>query len=264
MKIPCEIVQDLIPLMADDVCSAESRKAVLEHIENCERCKAIFADSRKQLPLELTAEEASAEKAVGKGLRKVKRRWIASILAVVVLISLFSLAWGKLQRFQERGVSYSNLQEFHIANAFMKALQKKDYDGAFQYLDIESTREEWRKEWFDEDKLANFEEDARRVFYASADKLIEVGGITDYTFVLITDGGFRYRVFYNITVGGKQQSLEVYVTEKGIERFSNDESFLTDPVARLAMWKEYLWQGYAGCYYDSETKQYVYNDKDPQ
>lgn len=259
MKIPCEIVQDLIPLLEDDVCSAESREAVLEHIENCERCKAIYADSRKPLPLELTAEEDSAEKAVGKGLRKAKRRWIASILAVAVLLCGLSLMWGGI-----RGQSVSNLQELSTANAFMKALQEKDYEGAFQYLDIDATREAWRLEWFEEDQFAHFEEDARRVFYASADKLIEAGGITDYTFVLIAGEGSLYRVFYNITVGGKQQPFTVNVTKKGIGRFSNDESFLTDPVARFGMWREYLWEEYAGCYYDPETKQYVYYDTQPQ
>ena len=36
----CDIVKDLLPLYADDVCSGESRKAVEEHLNSCPDCKS--------------------------------------------------------------------------------------------------------------------------------------------------------------------------------------------------------------------------------
>ena len=39
MKISCEIIRDLLPLYMDGVCSEESRKAVDEHVRDCEKCR---------------------------------------------------------------------------------------------------------------------------------------------------------------------------------------------------------------------------------
>ena len=38
MKVSCRIIEDLLPLYVDDVCSAESRKLVNEHLSECPRC----------------------------------------------------------------------------------------------------------------------------------------------------------------------------------------------------------------------------------
>ena len=40
MKIPCEIVQDLLPLYCDGVCSPESKQAVEAHLAGCDKWKA--------------------------------------------------------------------------------------------------------------------------------------------------------------------------------------------------------------------------------
>ena len=42
MKVPCEVIQDLIPLVKDHVASEESKKLVVEHLEDCTRCGEIF------------------------------------------------------------------------------------------------------------------------------------------------------------------------------------------------------------------------------
>lgn len=39
MKLLCEIVQDLLPLYEDDVCSQESKIAVEEHLKDCPICR---------------------------------------------------------------------------------------------------------------------------------------------------------------------------------------------------------------------------------
>ncbi len=35
MNQPCPMIQDLLPLYVDQICSQESRRAVEEHVENC-------------------------------------------------------------------------------------------------------------------------------------------------------------------------------------------------------------------------------------
>ena len=39
MKVPCEVVRDLLPLYHDQICSAESRRLTEEHLAHCEACR---------------------------------------------------------------------------------------------------------------------------------------------------------------------------------------------------------------------------------
>ena len=48
------------------------------------------------------------------------------------------------------------------------------------------------------------------------------------------------------------------ITNDGIKSFFGTGSFINDPVAHFGAWSEYLWEEYEGCYFDTETKKYVY------
>lgn len=41
MKISCEVINDLLPLYHDEVCSEESKRIVEEHLKECENCREI-------------------------------------------------------------------------------------------------------------------------------------------------------------------------------------------------------------------------------
>lgn len=49
MSKNCDMIKDLLPLYADDVCSDESRKAVEEHIKDCPDCKSELEKLRKNV-----------------------------------------------------------------------------------------------------------------------------------------------------------------------------------------------------------------------
>ena len=51
----CKIVQDLLPLYHDGVCSEESRRAVKEHLAGCEACRQALEDMDAPLPADLRA-----------------------------------------------------------------------------------------------------------------------------------------------------------------------------------------------------------------
>ena len=38
MKVPCSVIQDLLPLYADEACSEESGRMVREHLQECAEC----------------------------------------------------------------------------------------------------------------------------------------------------------------------------------------------------------------------------------
>ena len=42
MKFDCEIIQDLLPLYIDDVCSIKSKAIVEEHVTECSNCKELL------------------------------------------------------------------------------------------------------------------------------------------------------------------------------------------------------------------------------
>ena len=42
MKISCRIIEDILPLYADEVCSEESRALVNEHVAQCEKCRTVI------------------------------------------------------------------------------------------------------------------------------------------------------------------------------------------------------------------------------
>lgn len=48
-KINCEIFNDLLPLVIDNVASKESEKAVLNHIDECTDCKEIYDSMKKEM-----------------------------------------------------------------------------------------------------------------------------------------------------------------------------------------------------------------------
>ena len=48
MNQPCPMIQDLLPLYVDQICSQESRRAVEEHVENCPLCRARLEELRRE------------------------------------------------------------------------------------------------------------------------------------------------------------------------------------------------------------------------
>ena len=42
MKLNCAIVQDLLPLYADDLCSDETTEAVRAHLAECDDCRRAY------------------------------------------------------------------------------------------------------------------------------------------------------------------------------------------------------------------------------
>ena len=188
-------------------------------------------------------------------MRKIKRRWIASILVVILLVPICFLTWGQ---YHGRGISFTNINEILIANSFLKDLKKGDYETAFSHMNIEPLKKEWLDEWFDEEKLKNFDDDAERVFCESASLLIDAGGIQDFEFLAVDRQPDSYTVYYTVVVDGKEHALSMDITNDGIKSFFGAGSFINDPVAHFGAWSEYLWEEYEGCYFDTETKKYVY------
>ena len=43
-NLPCEMIQDLLPLYVDSVVGEEAKQAVEDHVKNCAACRQMLAD----------------------------------------------------------------------------------------------------------------------------------------------------------------------------------------------------------------------------
>lgn len=67
MNLPCELVQDLLPLYHDGVCSDRSKEEVTAHLSGCDTCRKLL----NALEGEVTWEQEAAT----KPLASVSRQW---------------------------------------------------------------------------------------------------------------------------------------------------------------------------------------------
>ena len=91
MKVPCNVIRDLLPLYHDSVCSPETAALVEEHLKDCDACQEEFHKLQANLlPLPLPVPGKEEQKAEGlakvkKVLRK-KRVIVAAIVAAVTIV----------------------------------------------------------------------------------------------------------------------------------------------------------------------------------
>lgn len=72
-QISCEVVQDLLPLYYDDICSEATRELVEEHLINCTKCRFSLEELISSLSVPL--QDMEVNKLEGNGLRSIKKMW---------------------------------------------------------------------------------------------------------------------------------------------------------------------------------------------
>ncbi len=90
MNEECEVIRDLLPLYADEVCSAKSREIVETHIQTCPECRTLmgrYLDDRIEKKLE--SEKADV---IAYGERRLRQQsalngGLMTGLAVIVIVA---------------------------------------------------------------------------------------------------------------------------------------------------------------------------------
>lgn len=129
MKWNCELIQDLLPMYEEDLCSPASRQAVREHLCECERCRSLTAP----LPIDEPKDIPGADRAVKKSMKKVRRRWLASLLAAVLVVPMLLLSFNQ---YRGEGLSFSNADDIFTAWRFLHALETQDWEKAAKMHDF--------------------------------------------------------------------------------------------------------------------------------
>ncbi len=86
MTLNCDVIRDLLPLYADDICSRESRKIVEEHIKSCEKCQKELKSLQND---EITGKLNEEKEGVVRREKKRARR--AAFTVGLVFAAIFSL-----------------------------------------------------------------------------------------------------------------------------------------------------------------------------
>lgn len=88
----CEVIQDLLPLYIDNVCSDESRRVVAEHLESCDSCKKLYEDMRNPVKQDLSEPELDSRQAFKEMNRKWRIKKISIVCVSVLLTAIVCIA----------------------------------------------------------------------------------------------------------------------------------------------------------------------------
>lgn len=97
MKISCKIIEDLIPLYFDKVCSEESSKMIEDHIRECAHCSQILKDLRTETSINCTEieENIKSSTVLGGFINKYKKSiFKAFINGLITSAIIFSFIIG--------------------------------------------------------------------------------------------------------------------------------------------------------------------------
>ena len=136
MKLSCEIVQDLLPLYEENLCSTESRTAVEEHLQECTKCRSMLQNVEKlELNEEVPVQADTEAKAVAGSFRKVRRRWRVSLIAMLLVVPTLILS---INQFRRAGICFTNLDDIFVAWKYVHALENGDYEKLASYMHYEN------------------------------------------------------------------------------------------------------------------------------
>lgn len=95
IELPCDIVEDLLPLYHDEVVSEETRQAVARHLTTCEKCLKEYNLLTEELvePVD-SGKKIKEENRIGDFLKRVRKRGVLKGVIVTVIIAAFLAGVG--------------------------------------------------------------------------------------------------------------------------------------------------------------------------
>lgn len=134
-KISCGIIEDLIPLYKENLCSDESRALVEEHIAECESCRALAESIEPPKVAELSdADEQKPFRKVNNRLKRSRLKVIIlSVLLAVIVFPLAFLTAGQMFRWNG-AISFETIIQNFEAQRIADAFANGDIDIFSDYI----------------------------------------------------------------------------------------------------------------------------------
>lgn len=139
MKLSCNLIKDLLIIYEDDACSDDSKKVVEEHLRDCPACSKYYQTLKGTNALiseEIKEALNQEDKVIKKGLKKIRRRWIASLVAVFMLLPLLGLAIMGYHEKHDEGIAFSNLDDIYRCMRYLKFIENKNFEKAAELVDF--------------------------------------------------------------------------------------------------------------------------------
>lgn len=140
MKLSCDIIQDLLPLYCDGVCSQDSRQVIEAHLQECENCSADLHLMKQTMETgsiqtadDKIVQAAAAAWKKGKARAFLKGCLIALLSIAVLAAGYCSFHWlstadqNDLDALVRQAADYLDYDELQ----FEKAAQRGNYLAAF-------------------------------------------------------------------------------------------------------------------------------------
>lgn len=186
----CNIVYDLLPLYVDNACSEESKNMVEQHLKACPECKKKHeAMTTTILDVSMLPSTDAQSILLNRGnaaikvIKRIKRRWMLSTLAILLLVPFI---WLGVNQYRGEGLTYTNLYDQYSAVQFLHALEEKKYDKAYSYMNVKYYYEhELPKKLNDEENKLKLEdylliEHEGNQYYLNDTMLVSADNIDEY------------------------------------------------------------------------------------
>lgn len=135
MDVTCNVIEDLLPLYADGICSEDSKTIVEHHIAICPECKAKFEAMTAKLE---TSKPAHTSENPFKKARTHYIRLIAVTLCICVIIAVPAIICTVLtvNETLERNISWSTIRLDRDLKKLGKMIENGEYRKALDRIRI--------------------------------------------------------------------------------------------------------------------------------
>lgn len=265
MKLSCKVIEDMLPMYYDGVCSEESAALVEEHLQECPHCSRILSELRSDIVIpEKNVDDMKPLKKIQKSYKKKKTLWMIAVAVILLLIPIAFLIGAEQATQNKTPVEFSKEQAIAYANEFMTCLVEKDYAKAYTYWNIEEEKRDLLSgNALTEEELVAFEADGLKKFCEGGEKLESWGGITDVQFEGISDASYNnrygteeYFISYTLRFDGKEEGFGISLTKDGIDHISSND-LIRHPLSHLTLWVQWVVDDYRGRYYDFDLGTWV-------
>lgn len=112
-KENCEVINDLLPLYIDDICSEESKKIVELHLKECDNCNNLYQMMKTDIKLTKDTDDRVIKKIKKKILiEKIVTAVLAVVLTIAIIIScVFPLFIEKVNMNQVISIEQVSVEE---------------------------------------------------------------------------------------------------------------------------------------------------------
>ena len=161
-NVSCKIIQDLLPLYCDGVCSEESKEMILTHVQTCDKCAEELRVLNLPIDIPEKKEEVEAAKAASKAWKHNKQKAfrmgiiLTTLLVAIAIVVFFGSHYMRTSSKEDMAglehqlESYSEVEHVNVYNIMQKgdylAVSGRDDNGKW-HLGIFSRDEVFSNRW---------------------------------------------------------------------------------------------------------------------